>query len=277
MHKDNSTIAEHTPRPGAVSHYTLAFTTPARRPGSLALYALNRALDSARDGNDPGVARLKLQWWRDELQHLQSGKPRHPITLALRENGLESPSDCTGLVASRERELAHQDIASWDDFLALARLGIGQSLELWSRLLGQPADPSTHSSLTALATGLQFCTALTRCHRAALRGHSTLPLESPELGTIDPQQLSCARPDAATQLSLVRAAERGMSCLERALDEWPEPLRSMHLPMLITAKLRQQILSLQIEDGFCRLDQRVTMTPLRKLWHAWRMSRRYHR
>ena len=33
--------------------------------------------------SDPGVARAKLQWWRDELLRTQAGEPRHPLSQAL--------------------------------------------------------------------------------------------------------------------------------------------------------------------------------------------------
>ncbi len=272
--KDSSTLTEHTPRPGSVSHYAFAFTPPGHRPASLALYALNRALDTARDSSDPGVARLKLQWWRDELQRLHNGQPRHPITQALDESGVAIQATLEGLVISRESELSHRGIVSWDDFQELSLLGAGQSLELWSRLLGHPVDRITHQPLRNLAIGLQLCSALFRCHGAALRGHSTLPLEWLEQGNGSSEQLSRAQPDDSTQRLLAGTAERGIAHLQQAMDEWPDTEKSVHLPLLIAADLRRHILSLQKEEGFSRLDQRVTTTPLRKLWRAWRLRRR---
>ena len=37
---------------------------------------------------DPGVARMKLDWWRNEISGLKRTEPRHPLLRALREGGL---------------------------------------------------------------------------------------------------------------------------------------------------------------------------------------------
>jgi phytoene synthase len=36
-----------------------------------------------RKANDPGAARLKLDWWREELSGVQQGTARHPLSAAL--------------------------------------------------------------------------------------------------------------------------------------------------------------------------------------------------
>src|SRR5690606_32272031 len=49
-----------------------------------ALYALCRELDDTVDEiSEPDVARIKLAWWRSELDKLFAGKPEHPVTKAL--------------------------------------------------------------------------------------------------------------------------------------------------------------------------------------------------
>jgi phytoene/squalene synthetase len=43
-------------------------------------HEVGRVLD---DVSDPGVARLKLDWWRDEIRRGIDGAPRHPLSHAL--------------------------------------------------------------------------------------------------------------------------------------------------------------------------------------------------
>ena len=51
---------------------------------------------------DPSLARVKLAWWRTQIDQMFEGKPEHPVTLALRPH-LQSCS------ITRERLLAVVD------------------------------------------------------------------------------------------------------------------------------------------------------------------------
>ena len=274
--KDDTTLAEHQPRTGSVSYYAQVFTPPTLRSVTGALYALNRALDAARDGQDPGVARLKLQWWREELQRLAEGQPRHPITQALRDCGVTPDWQIDTLAAGRENELAHQTTNTSGEWETQISLVTGRNLELWSRLLGAPVDLDLRAA-RALSQGLHLCAALRRCHGAARHGHLTLPAEWLQRSDITIQQLWNAEADSATQQLLDEVAARAVVQLDEALQQWPPEQRSAHVPLLITAELRRHILTLQREEGFRNLDQRFTTTPIRKLWRAWRISRRYRK
>ena len=51
-----------------------------------------RIREIARAPTDPGVARLKLDWWRSELARLATGEDglRHPLMMALHAAGLNA-------------------------------------------------------------------------------------------------------------------------------------------------------------------------------------------
>lgn len=62
-------------------HYATLYERSANRRRVQALFRLKELLDAVPlEVSDPGVAGVKLAWWREELDRLASGQPRHPLT-----------------------------------------------------------------------------------------------------------------------------------------------------------------------------------------------------
>ena len=69
---------------GSSFYYSFLFLPPPRRHAITALYAFCREVDDVVDEvPDPGVARTKLAWWRQEIARAFDGAPQHPVAQAL--------------------------------------------------------------------------------------------------------------------------------------------------------------------------------------------------
>ena len=69
---------------GSSFYYSFLFLPKERRRANTALYAFCREVDDVVDEcSDPGVARTKLAWWREEIARLYAGKAQHPVARAL--------------------------------------------------------------------------------------------------------------------------------------------------------------------------------------------------
>ena len=69
---------------GSSFYYSFLFLPPERRRAITALYAFCREVDDVVDEvSDPGVARTKLAWWRQEIGAIYAGTPQHPVAQAL--------------------------------------------------------------------------------------------------------------------------------------------------------------------------------------------------
>ena len=85
---------------GSSFYYAFLFLPPERRRAITALYAYCREVDDVVDEcTDPSLARVKLAWWRTQVDQMYDGKPDHPVTRALQPH-LES------CAITRERLLA---------------------------------------------------------------------------------------------------------------------------------------------------------------------------
>ena len=66
---------------GSSFYYSFLFLPPERRRAITALYAFCREVDDVVDEcTDPSLARVKLAWWRTQIDQMFEGKPEHPVT-----------------------------------------------------------------------------------------------------------------------------------------------------------------------------------------------------
>jgi len=71
-------------RSGSSFYYSFLFLPPVQRRAITALYAFCREVDDIVDmKGEPGIARIKLNWWRQEIARLFAGQAQHPVTRAL--------------------------------------------------------------------------------------------------------------------------------------------------------------------------------------------------
>src|SRR5690606_21088763 len=69
---------------GSSFYYAFLFLPPDRRRAITALYAFCREVDDVVDAcTDLSVARIKLAWWRTQIETMFAGHAEHPVALAL--------------------------------------------------------------------------------------------------------------------------------------------------------------------------------------------------
>ena len=69
---------------GSSFYYSFRLLPPPRRSAITALYAYCREVDDVVDEvSDPNLARVKLAWWRTEVDAIFTGSAQHPVAIAL--------------------------------------------------------------------------------------------------------------------------------------------------------------------------------------------------
>lgn len=253
---------------GSSAYYSVRFATPELRDDLAALLGWRHQVRAILDEvSDPGVARLKLQWWRDELGRTFAGEPRHPLSQVL-EPALERhqlPTAAFLAMAERvESEILNRHPADDAALDAACDQDLGALFELMARCHGlSDAVPLQ----TARRLG-NFCARvyLIRDSGALARqGRSVLPLgQLREHGLAAGALTQREHRDRLPEL-LAPVAARARSTLTAR-----DATRDMPLCIRARTRILESLLQEIKNDGFDVADQRIGLTPVRKLWLAWR-------
>jgi phytoene synthase len=259
--------------PGTSLYYAIRALAPEPRRAIAALYAfVHEVRRAARDVSDPGVARKKLLWWRDEAGRLCAGHPQHPAAQAL------APAVAAHAI-ERERlddviEGAAMDIEynAYPDFDALAvycaRVG-GVPMQICARILGC-SDPQTIAYARTLGIARELTRIIREVAADSRRGRIYLPLhELAEYG-VTAEDVANARETANLKRLIGFQIGRARDHFDHAIALLPRVDRRAQRPTLALAAIDRALLA-EIEADGCRvLTRRIALTPLRKLWIAWR-------
>ena len=258
---------------GSSFYYSFLFLPPDKRRAITALYAFCRDVDDIVDEcSDPAVARLKLAWWRNEVAAIRTGAAQHPVARALAElNGTFN------LPAGRLNEIIDgmdMDLARnrYDDFAALevyCHRVAGVVGVLSAEIFGY-RDKHTLDYAHELGVAFQLTNIIRDVGEDARRNRIYLPLdELKRFGVAIDDVLNARHTDNFGELmkfQIARARER----YRQALRQLPDVDRKSQRTGLIMAAIYQATLD-EIEADGCRVLQgRIALTPLRKLWIAWK-------
>jgi phytoene synthase len=252
--------------------YARLFAPRERRTILTAAFACATEIEECgREAREPAVARLKLAWWREEIDLLAAGEPRHPVTLALAgaSTSIARANDLwLALIAAAERGVdlsPHLSAASWNAHWADA----GALHELLALAFDAGATARAHARElgAAVANARGLCSA----RREAMHGRIELPLELLARSGLDPEDLAGEWPPPAIDL-LARMSAEGRTRLDAALAAIPASTRPQLQPCLIMAALQDARLAAFVAHGHTSDGDAVR--PVARLWTAWRAARR---
>jgi phytoene synthase len=262
---------------GSSFYYSFLFLPPERRRAMIALYAFCREVDDVVDeGGDPGVARTKLAWWRQEVQSVFAGTPQHPVTRALQPvvgpyglapAQLQTVIDGMAMDLEQMRYLDFAGLAQYCDKVA-GVVGV-----MSAQIMGH-TDPRTLGYARDLGVAFQLTNVIRDVGEDAQRGRIYLPQD--ELRRFGVAPSSILRRETGTGFDALMAfqVERARSWYDRALAELPQADRRAQRAGLAMAAIYRALLDEIERDGYRVLDRRIALTPLRKFWIAWRAARR---
>lgn len=275
-------VQDKAARSGSSFYYAFLFLPPERRAAITAFYAFCREIDDVVDEvSDAGVAATKLAWWRKEVQGAFNGQVHHPVLLALMPHvetyGIRI-DHLISLIEGCEMDLTQ---TRYLDFVTLKRychLVAGIVGEVAARIFGQTA-PETTAYAHHLGLALQLTNIIRDVGEDARRGRIYLPIDELQRFDVKAHELSQQNPPYGYSdrfQALMRfQAERAHASYDQALALLPTADRRAQRPGLMMAAIYRSLLREIEADDFQVLHQRVSLTPLRKLWIAWRTNWTY--
>ena len=266
---------DKTTASGSSFYYSFLFLPKERRRAITALYAYCREVDDIVDEcTDPGVARTKLVWWREEVARIYTGKAQHPVARALADvvhaHGITEDLLMT-VIDGMAMDLDYNRYPDFDTLKLYCHRVAGVVGLMSARIFGY-SDERTLGYAAELGLAFQLTNIIRDVGEDARRNRVYLPLDELAAAGIEASQIvhvsaNVQASEAFRQLML-RQVERALGTYEAAFAKLPAAERKPQLPGIIMAAIYRTLLDEIRADGCRVLTHRTSLTPLRKLWIA---------
>ncbi len=258
---------------GSSFYYSFLFLPPERRRAITALYAFCREVDDTVDEcTDESLARIKLAWWRTEVATMYTGKPTHPVTqallphvapFALQQEHMQAIIDGMEMDLNQTRYLDYAGLSKYCWHVA----GV---VGLLSASIFGSTRPETLRYAEKLGHAFQLTNIIRDVGEDARKGRIYLPInELQQFGVTAADLLNARHTDNFTKLMAFQTA-RAQAAYDEAFALLPKEDRRAQRPGLMMAAIYRTLLDEIERDGFHVLTQRISLTPIRKLWLAWK-------
>ena len=264
---------QKTAQSGSSFYYSFLFLTPERRRAITALYAFCREVDDTVDDcTDESVARIKLEWWRKEIAGMYEGRQSHPVTQALqphlavydlKQEHLQAIIDGMEMDLNQTRYL---------DYAALTRYcwHVASVVGILSASIFGVTTPQTLQYAEKLGHAFQLTNIIRDVGEDARKGRIYLPVnELQQFGVTAADLLNARHSEKFEQLMAFQVA-RAQQAYDDAFALLPKQDRRAQRPGLMMAAIYRTLLNEVERDGYHVLKQRISLTPIRKLWLAWK-------
>jgi 15-cis-phytoene synthase len=258
---------------GSSFYYAFLFLPRERRAAITAFYAFCREIDDVVDEvTDPGVAHTKLAWWQSEVGKSFAGQPSHPVMKALMPltaaYGIEA-AHLQSVIEGCRMDLEQNRYLDFPHLQRYCHLVAGVVGEVAARIFGQ-----TEAGTTAYAHKLGLAFQLTNIIRDvgedAMRGRIYLPVS--ELQQFDVKAHEILKRQYSDRFTALMRfqTDRALATYDEAIALLPAADRRAQKPGLMMASIYRTLLREIAADSYQVLHQRVSLTPLRKFWLAWK-------
>ena len=264
---------QKTAQSGSSFYYSFLFLPPERRRAITALYAFCREVDDTVDeATDQSVARIKLAWWRNEVAQMYSGTPTHPVMLALKPH--LAPYDLKqehlqAIIDGMEMDL---DQSRYLDYPNLKKYcwHVAGVVGILSASIFGVTNPQTLKYAETLGLAFQLTNIIRDVGEDARKGRIYLPVNELQQFGVTAADLLNARHSEKFEALMTFQAARAQQLYDDAFALLPKEDRRAQRPGLMMAAIYRTLLDEIERDGFHVLTQKISLTPLRKLWLAWK-------
>jgi 15-cis-phytoene synthase len=258
---------------GSSFYYSFLFLPPERRRAITALYAFCREVDDVVDEcTDATVAQTKLAWWRKEVAAACHGTPQHPVARALAEVAPRfnlTEARLLEIIDGMEMDLRFNRYPDFDT-LKLYCHRVASVVGLLSAEIFGYQDRRTLEYAADLGMAFQLTNIIRDVGEDARRNRIYLPLDELARHGVSEADILHARETDAFRSLMEFQVQRALGYYRDAFAKLPAEDRRAQRPGLVMAAIYRTTLDEIHHDGCRVLKQRISLTPMRKLWIAWR-------
>ena len=264
---------QKTLQSGSSFYDSFLFLPPERRRAITALYAFCREVDdTVDDTTDQSVARIKLAWWRTEVSAMYKGSPTHPVTQALQPHVEPYKLEEKHLLAIVDGMEMDLDQSRYLDYAGLQRYcwHVASVVGILSASIFGYTNPQTLAYAEKLGLAFQLTNIIRDVGEDARKGRIYIPVNELQQFNVTAADLLNARHSEKFEALMRFQTERAQRTYDEALALLPKEDRRAQRPGLMMSAIYRTLLDEIERDGFHVLTQRISLTPLRKLWLAWK-------
>ncbi len=263
---------------GSSFYYSFMFLPPDKRRAITALYAFCREVDDVVDEcSDENVARTTLAWWRIQTAAIYEGTPQHPVTQALVPvvKQFNLPQEhLQEIIDGMEMDLSQH---TYEDFKALQLYcyRVASVVGLLAAEIFGYSDRKTLKYAHDLGIAFQLTNIIRDVGEDARRGRIYLPLDELARFGVHTNDILDGRETESFYKLMQFQVERAQHFYEQAYTQLPAIDRKAQRTGLIMAAIYRATLDEVVASGCHVLKERVSLTPLRKLWIAYKTWLKY--
>ena len=257
---------------GSSFYYSFLFLPAPRRRAITALYAFCREVDDVVDEiGDRDVARVKLAWWRREIQAVFGGTPQHPVAQALVPVVRDFAVPAEHFQTVIDGMAMDLDQASYLDFAALEIYchRVAGVVGLMSAEVFGYSDPATRGYARDLGIAFQLTNIIRDVGEDAMRGRIYLPQDELKSFGVTVSQLLKRESTPQFTALMTHQVQRARAWYEQTLGKLPAADRKAQRTGLVMAAIYRKLLDEIARDGYAVLERLTALTPLRKFAIAW--------
>jgi len=283
---------------GSSAYYSMLHLSEQQRSDQIYLHVFfNELLNIVTNYRDFDVALTRLQWWQDDIEMLENGTAKHPINQKL--NSLISlhqlPHSNFINIGDAITLFLHSGVVkTWDDFTDFAASTFGQLLLLKLKCLNNKIDTALYQDLSRHLSAALLAVQLLRQLGQDLNRHffyfPNMLLNATE-SNIKIEQSQQASPNAdefdinycraqlkdlkiftafCSNIQLFVSESLSQSSIQiEKLYQSKQLSKASRLHCIKLANLATALLKELTLNSSLILQQKISLTPLRKLWISW--------
>lgn len=260
---------------GSSFYYAFLFLSPERRKAITALYAFCREVDDIVDETlESSVARMKLVWWREQVNALYHNPKEvaHPVMKALAPHVAVydlKMSELLAVIDGMEMDLEEVRYQTWEDLKKYCWHVASVVGILSAKIFGQTTE-KTSDYAAKLGLAFQLTNIIRDVGDDARRGRIYLPMADLDQFNVRASEILDAQHSDRFEALMRFETERAYGLYKEAALALPEQDRRAQRPGLLMASIYYALLEEIARDKWEVLDKRISLTPIRKFWLAWK-------
>jgi 15-cis-phytoene synthase len=272
-------VQEKAAASGSSFYYAFLFLPKPKRAAITAFYAFCREVDDAVDETtDASVAATKLAWWSKEVDEAFAGQPHHPVMHALLPaltqlglQGVVKGEHLQQIIEGCRMDLTQTRYLDQANLKQYCHLVAGVVGEVAAHIFGQQ-DAATTAYAHTLGQALQLTNILRDVGEDARKGRIYLPVAELQKFDVKAHEVLNAIHSERFVALMRDQAAKAHQLYDAALALLLPVDRRAQKPSLMMAAIYRDLLREIEHSNFQVLNQRISLTPLRKFWLAWKVQ-----